>query len=68
MEGTPLLSATEVARILNIKKSTVYEAVLRGRLPAVPLWKGKRRTFLRFRQADIETFIRQRCTSKKREP
>ena len=54
------LSASEVAEILNIKKSTVYEAVTRGRLSAVKLWKGKKRTFLRFRRSDIETFVRER--------
>jgi excisionase family DNA binding protein len=57
MERDPLLTASQVAELLNIKKSTVYEAALKGRLPAVPLWKNKRRTFLRFRRSDIEKFI-----------
>ena len=57
---SPLLSAAQVAEILNIKKSTVYEAVARGRLCVVRLWRGKKRTFLRFRRSDIEEFIRQR--------
>ena len=60
MEGTPLLSANEVAALLNIKKSTVYEAVLKGRLPAVSLWRNNKRTFLRFRRSDIERFIEER--------
>ena len=60
MDTDSLLTAKDVAKILNIKRSTVYEAVVRGRLPAVSLWKGKRRTFLRFRCSDIEEFIRQR--------
>ena len=63
MDSTPLLTASQVAELLNIKKSTVYEAALKGRLPAVSLWKGRRRTFLRFRRADIECFIQQRASS-----
>ena len=60
MSDEPLLTAKDVATLLNIRKSTVYDAVEKGRLPAVSLWKGKRRTFLRFRRSDIEEFIRQR--------
>ena len=55
---SPLLTASQVADLLNIKKSTVYEAALKGRLPAVSLWKNSRRTFLRFRRSDIEEFIK----------
>ena len=58
MERDPLLTAIQVAELLNIKKSTVYEAALKGRLPAISLWKKKRRTFLRFRRSDIEKYIR----------
>ena len=35
----------------------------RGILPAVKLWKGKRRTFLRFRSSGIEAVIAERCAS-----
>ena len=62
MDSSPLLTASQVAELLNIKKSTVYEAALKGRLPAVSLWKNKRRTFLRFRRTDIEKFIQDRST------
>ena len=55
-----LLTAEDVARILNIKLSTVYDGVHRGLLPAVRVWKGKRRTLIRFRRADIEEFVRER--------
>ena len=57
----PLLTAEDVARILNIKVSTVYDGVYRGLLPAVRIWKGKRRTLIRFRRADVEEFIRERA-------
>ena len=62
MDITPLLTASQVAELLNIKKSTVYEAALKGRLPAVSLWKNKRRTFLRFRRADLDKFIQDHST------
>ncbi len=57
-----LLTAEEVARILKIKVSTVYDGVYYGRLPAVRLWKGRRRTLLRFRSEDIEAVIRERTS------
>ena len=56
----PLVKAEQVARLLNIKLSTVYDAVARGRIPAVRLWKGRRRPLLRFRPEDIEELIRAR--------
>lgn len=62
-EEQVLLSAEEVARLLNIKVSTVYDAVARRRLPAVQLWKGNRRSLIRFRRQDIEDFIRARTVS-----
>lgn len=65
MPDEPLLTAKDVAALLNIKKSTLYEAVADGRLPAVHLWRGRRRTLLRFRRADIEAFIRERATATK---
>jgi excisionase family DNA binding protein len=53
----PLLNAEDVARLLNIKVSTVYDGVARGRLPAVRLWTGARRSLIRFRQEDIEKLL-----------
>jgi excisionase family DNA binding protein len=58
----PLLTAEEVARILNLKVSTVYDGVYRGLLPAVRIWKGQRRTLIRFRRTDIEEFVRLRVS------
>ena len=59
----PLLSAREVARLLNIKISTVYDAVARGRLPAVKLWSGRKRSLLRFRRSDLERLLQERTTA-----
>jgi excisionase family DNA binding protein len=62
-KAEPLLNAEEVARLLNLKVPTVYDAVAKGRLPAVRLWRGERRSVIRFRAADIQRIIRERSTS-----
>lgn len=59
----PLITAEDVARLLNVKPSTVYDAVARGRIPAVRLWEGTRRPLLRFRRRDIDRLIRERIVS-----
>ena len=53
-----LLGASTVARWLRVSVSTVYEQAVRGVLPHVRLWKGSRRTLIRFRRSDIEAFLR----------
>lgn len=57
MSQPELLTAEEVAALLRVKPSTVYDAAARGVLPVLRLWKGKRRTLIRFRRSDLETFI-----------
>ena len=59
----PLMTAEEVARLLNVKPSTVYDAAARGRIPAVRLWQGSRRCLLRFKRSDIEKLIDERTMS-----
>jgi len=59
----PLLTAEDVSRLLKVKISTVYDGVYRGLLPAVRLWKGRRRSLVRFRQADREAGIQARPTN-----
>lgn len=63
MDHPELLTAEEVASILRVKPSTVYDAAARGVLPVVKLWKGRRRTLLRFRRDDIELFIQERSSA-----
>jgi excisionase family DNA binding protein len=63
MAQSELLTAEEVASLLRVKASTVYDAAARGVLPVLRLWKGKRRTLIRFQREDIETFIRERATA-----
>jgi len=57
-----LLTVQQVAELLAVRPSTVYDAVYRGVLPTVRLWEGRRRALVRFRRTDIEEFIRQRAT------
>ena len=58
-----LLMATNVANILNMKVSTVYAAAADGRIPCVRLWKGRRRSLLRFRREDIDRLIHEKHTA-----
>ena len=55
-----LLEARIVARMLNLRVSTIYAAVKAGKLPHIVLWAGRKRPLIRFRRADIETFLRDR--------
>jgi excisionase family DNA binding protein len=58
-----LLTARDVAKILNVRPVTVYAAASAGRLPSVRLWKGRRRGLVRFRSEDIEAFLRERTVT-----
>ena len=66
-EMEPLLDAREVAKWLGVAPSTVYDAVTKGILPAVRMWKGKRRTLVRFRRQDVEAFINERAVPARKE-
>ena len=55
-----LLTPRQVADLLNIKVKTVYAAASDGRLPVVRLWRGARKTHVRFRRSDIERLLRDR--------
>lgn len=52
-----LMTAREVARLLRVRTTTVYEAAASGRIPAVRVWQGKRRALIRFRRADVEAIL-----------
>jgi len=68
MRNVPrLLTAHDVADRLNLKVSTVYDAAARGHLPFVRLWKGQRRSLIRFREEDLEQLIKQRRVPTDRE-
>ena len=55
-----LLTARQVAELLNIRISTVYALCRRRDLPHIRLSEGKRRALIRFRRADIEEMLRER--------
>jgi excisionase family DNA binding protein len=55
----PMLTVQEVAQILRIAESTVYEWKAQGILPAVPL-SGKA---LRFREEDIHDLIERKLVN-----
>ncbi len=63
-----LLTAQQVARRLNIRIATVYAAAYDGRIPCVRLWRGQRRSCIRFREQDIETLIKDGTIHTKSEP
>jgi excisionase family DNA binding protein len=52
-----LLTAKEVADLLRLSPSTVFDAAARGDLPCVRLWRGRRKSLLRFRRSDIERLL-----------
>ncbi|HKZ20437.1 MAG TPA: helix-turn-helix domain-containing protein [Acidimicrobiia bacterium] len=52
-----LLTAEEVANLLRVKVSTIYDAAARGQLPVVRVWQGARRALVRFRRQDIERIL-----------
>lgn len=55
-----LLRAHQVAEILNTRVSTVYALCRRGELVHVRLGEGRRRPLIRFRQGDLDRFLRDR--------
>ena len=57
-----LLTAEQVAELLQLRPQTVRDAAWRGKLPCVRLWKGQKKTLLRFRREDIEKLIEERTT------
>jgi excisionase family DNA binding protein len=58
-----LMTVVEVAVLLRLKRSSIYAAAASGRLPSVCLWRGRRKSLLRFRRADIEALIAGPSTS-----
>lgn len=52
-----LLTAKEVAGLLRLAPSTVFDAAARGKLPCVRLWRGRRKSLIRFKRSDIEAMI-----------
>jgi excisionase family DNA binding protein len=58
METDSLLTPAEVSHLLRISLSSVYAAAVTGRIPVVTLWRGRRKSLVRFRRADIEALTK----------
>ena len=52
-----LLTATDVANLINIKVSTVYALCRRGVLPHIRIAEGSRRALIRFDPEQIRRFL-----------
>lgn len=52
-----LLLPREVAAMLRLKVNSVYAAAAAGRLPSVLLWRGRRKSLVRFKRSDIERLM-----------
>lgn len=61
---SPLVRASHVAALLDVRPSTVYEMARRGLLPHIRICQGSRRALIRFRREDIEQLIRERSVGK----
>ncbi len=57
MAATRLLTAEDVADVLRVGRSTVYEWARRGDLPSVVLHRGRGRNVRRWEPAAVEAFI-----------
>lgn len=55
-----LLTASDVARLLNVKRSTVYALCRRGELPFIRITQGSRRALIRFDPDELDAVLRER--------
>lgn len=58
----PLLSPADVAKLLGIKRSTVYELARAGRIPSIRIGRA-----VRFLRADLEAWIQDQRTHRAHE-
>ena len=62
-----LLKAEEVAELLNVQPSTVYEWTRTGYIPHLRLGIGKKRPCVRFKQSAIASWLQEReCPGRRR--
>lgn len=60
-----LLLALDVARVLGLKTSSVYQLANDGVLPHVRIADGRRRPIIRFRRVDVEQFLTERTVARR---
>jgi len=63
-----LLRAKQVAEILNVRPSTIYDLAHRGLIPHIRISQGTRRTLIRFRSTDLEQLLHDRTVPVKKDP
>ena len=56
----PLLTAEQVAEMLNVQRSTVYEWARMDYIPHIRLGTGKKKPLVRFSQSEIQKWIEQK--------
>ncbi len=54
-----LLTAEQLAELLQVRPQTVRDAAWCGKIPCIRLWRGKKKSLLRFRRSEIEAFIQE---------
>lgn len=61
-----LMTVAEVAELLSVQPSTVYEWTRNGYIPHVRLGTGKKRPCVRFRKSVIAAWLQERETAGRR--
>ena len=59
----PLLTAKDVADLLNVKRSTVYEWARMDYIPCLQLGTGNRKPCLRFDRSEVDKWLAAKKTS-----
>ena len=62
-ETDPLLTVTDVARMLSVSRTLIYVLIARGELPTVHIGHA-----LRFRPRDVQDYIRKRSRQRTPKP
>ena len=65
MDDSEILTAKEAGQFLKYQESTVYAKAAQGKLPFIRLWKGKRKSAIRFSRSDLLKHIRQNAVPAK---
>ena len=56
----PLLNVADIAALLNVKVSTVYEWARMGYIPCIRLGTGNKKPCLRFRWSEVERWVQEK--------
>ena len=56
----PLLTAEQIAQILNVQKSTIYGWVQIGYIPCFRLGTGKKKPLVRFSLSQVQEWLKEK--------